>query len=104
VRYLTKRIESAEIVDPQQQKNTGQVFFGATVGYARANGAEQTVTIVGVDEADLAEGKISWVSPIARALMKASVGDVVELRTPGGRDALEVLSIRYGKAKKTKKK
>ncbi len=95
VRYLTKRIESADVVDPQQQKNTDQVFFGATVKYQRKNGEKHIVTIVGVDEADLANGKISWISPVARALMKAHEGDVIELRTPAGIDALEVLSIRY---------
>jgi transcription elongation factor GreB len=100
VRYLTKRIESAEIVDPQQQKNLGQVFFGATVEYARQDGERQKVTIVGIDEADLAKGKISWLSPVARALMKASQGDVIELRTPAGPDRIEVLSIDYGTVKK----
>lgn len=94
-RYLTKRIESAEVVDPAQQKNRGQVFFGATVTFARDEGTEQTVKIVGVDEADLAVGKISWLSPVARALMKAAVGDVVEVRTPAGRDALEIIAIKY---------
>jgi transcription elongation factor GreB len=100
VRYLTKRIESAEVVDPQQQKNLKQVFFGATVEYARANGAKQIVTIVGIDEADLAGGKISWLSPVAKALMKAQVGDVIELRTPSGADTIEVLSISYKTEKK----
>jgi transcription elongation factor GreB len=96
VRYLTKRIESAEVVDPEQQKNRDRVFFGAMVSYTRGNDVEQTVTIVGVDEADLAAGKISWLSPVARALMKAGIGDVVELRTPAGADTIEVLAIRYG--------
>ena len=95
VRYLTKRIESAEVVDPLQQKNTDQVFFGATVEFERKNGTKQTVTIVGVDEANMEEGKISWLSPVARGLMKMYVGDTVELRTPSGIDTLEVLSIRY---------
>ena len=97
VRYLSKRIESADVVDPAQQKNRDQVFFGATVDYVRKNGAHQTVTIVGIDEAELAQGKISWISPVARALMKARVGDVIELRTPAGIDAVEVLGIGYGK-------
>ncbi len=94
-RYLMKRIESAEVVDPCLQKNRDQVFFGATVIYQRENGATQTVTIVGVDEAELAQGKISWVSPVARALIKAHVGDMIELRTPAGRGAIEILSISY---------
>ena len=96
VRYLTKRIESAELVDPDRQKNRDQVFFGATVEYARKDKTRQTVTIVGIDEADLARGKISWLSPVARALMKAHEGDVIEFRTPSGLDTLEVLSIAYG--------
>jgi transcription elongation factor GreB len=94
VRYLMKRIESAEIVDPKQQKNLDQVFFGATVEYAREN-EKHIVTIVGIDEADLARGKISWLSPVAKALMKAHKGDVIEVRTPSGLDAIEVLSIKY---------
>jgi transcription elongation factor GreB len=84
IRFLTKRLEVAEIVDPQRQKNRDQVFFGATVTYADRDGTEKTVTIVGIDEADLDQGQVSWVSPIARALMKAHEGDVVELRTPSG--------------------
>lgn len=96
VRYLTKRIENATLVDPAQQKNLKQVFFGATVEYVREDDVTQTVTIVGVDEADMAVGKISWLSPVARALMKAKVGDCVEIRTPAGLTTLEVLSIRYG--------
>lgn len=95
IRYLTKRIESAEIVDPRQQKNREQVFFGATVTYVRRDNSEHTVTIVGVDEADLTMGKISWLSPIARALLKAQVGDEVALNTPGGRETLEVIKLSY---------
>ena len=96
VRYLAKRIESAEVVDPEQQKNRDQVFFGATVEYARKDNRRHRVTIVGIDEADLTKGKISWLSPVARALMKACEGDVIEFRTPSGPDTIEVLSIRYG--------
>jgi transcription elongation factor GreB len=96
VRYLTKRIESAEVVDPARQKNRDQVFFGATVEYLRKDNTEHKVTIVGIDEADLANGKISWLSPVARALMRAHIGDVIELRTPSGPETLEVLSIAYG--------
>ena len=95
IRYLTKRIESAVVVDPSQQTNRDQVFFGAIVTYERGDGAQKTVAIVGLDEADLAEGKISWQSPVARALMKARVGDAVEMRTPAGSDTLEILAIRY---------
>jgi transcription elongation factor GreB len=103
IRYLTKRIESAEVVDPEQQKNLDQVFFGATVTYIRNGEQEQTVTIVGLDEADLSLGKISWLSPVAKALMKARVDDVIEFRSPSGIDTLEVLSIHYGPTQKTKK-
>jgi transcription elongation factor GreB len=95
IRFLTKRLEIAEVVDPQQQRRHDQVFFGATVTYANEDGVETTVTIVGVDEADVARGQVSWISPIARALMKAREGDVVELRAPASIEQLEVLSIRY---------
>ena len=96
IRYLRKRVESAEVVDPARQKNRRQVFFGATVRFVRSDDTEQMITIVGVDEANLAQGKISWLSPVARALMKAQVGDAVALRTPSGADEIEVLEIRYG--------
>lgn len=99
VRYLTKRIESAEVVDPERQKNHDQVFFGATVEYARKDNTHQKVTIVGIDEAKLASGKISWLSPVARALMKAHVGNVIGFRTPSGPETVEVLSIEYGTGK-----
>jgi transcription elongation factor GreB len=95
IRFLTKRLESAVIVDPAQQKNRTQVFFGATVTYENARGEEHTVTLVGVDEADMERGQISWISPVARALMKAKVGDMVEVRTPSGPEAIEVLDIEY---------
>jgi len=96
IRFLTKRLESAEIVDPAQQKNRGQVFFGATVTYENARGEDKTVTIVGIDEADLDRGRISWVSPVARALLKARAGDIVELRTPAGAEPIEIVEISYG--------
>jgi transcription elongation factor GreB len=95
VRFLTKRIEKAEVVDPALQKTRDRVYFGATVTYADAEDRERTVTIVGIDEADLDQGKVSWISPIARALMKAEAGDVVRLRTPAGVQEIEVLDIRY---------
>src|SRR6266704_1909185 len=95
IRFLSKRLEIAQVVDPTQQKNLDQVFFGATVTYAHERGTERTITIVGVDEADLDRGQVSWVSPIARALMKAHEGDILELRTPGGVEHIEVLDIRY---------
>ena len=95
VRYLTKRLDSAEVVDPAQQQKLQQVFFGATVTYARADDSEHTVTLVGTDELDVERGKISWVSPVAKALLKARVGDTVELRTPNGSETLEVIAIKY---------
>jgi transcription elongation factor GreB len=95
IRFLTKRLEAAEVVDPAQQKNHEQVFFGATVTYAHEDNTEKTVTIVGIDEADLEQGKVSWISPVARALLKAQVGDTVTLRTPHGPETIEVVAIRY---------
>jgi transcription elongation factor GreB len=95
VRYLTKRIESAEIVDPNLQKKLAKVFFGATVTYAQENGNEKTLKLVGIDEADLAKGKISWISPVAKALLKAEVGDVIKLQTPAGAEKLKILKIEY---------
>jgi transcription elongation factor GreB len=99
IRFLTKRLESAEVVDPNHQKNRDQVFFGATVTYANERGAEATVTIVGIDEADLVRGQVSWISPIARALIKAREGDTVELCTPSGTEEIEVVAIRYGRCR-----
>ncbi|HWK47703.1 MAG TPA: transcription elongation factor GreB [Stellaceae bacterium] len=95
IRFLTKRLEIAEVVDPAQQKNREQVFFGATVTYATSRGVENTITIVGADEADFDHGQVSWVSPIARSLLKAREGDTVELRTPAGPERIEVLAIVY---------
>src|SRR5262245_22573859 len=95
LRFLVKRLENAEIVDPALQSRLDQVFFGATVTYANENGDERTVTIVGVDEIDADRGRVSWVSPVARALLKAREGDVVELRTPTGINRIEIIEIRY---------
>ncbi len=95
IRFLTKRLEIAEVVDASLHHGRDQVFFGATVTYADSKGAETTVTVLGVDEADSAQGQISWVSPIARALLKARVGDVVRLMVPGGVQELEILSVTY---------
>ena len=95
LRFLTKRLESARVVDPREQKNRDQVFFGATVTYAGGDGQERTVTIVGIDEANLDQGKVSWISPIARALLKAQEGDVVPLRAPGGVEQIEIVAIKY---------
>jgi transcription elongation factor GreB len=95
LRYLTKRVESAVVVDPKMQKNRDKVFFGAAVTFTDAKGAKKTVRIVGFDEANLEAGKVSWISPIAKALMKAAEGDVVTLRTPAGEEKIEVVAIRY---------
>ncbi|MBA3662020.1 MAG: transcription elongation factor GreB [Gammaproteobacteria bacterium] len=95
VRYLTKRIKSAEVVDPNLQKKLTKVFFGATVTYLQSDGLKKTVKLVGVDEADLSQGKISWISPVAKALLKAEVGDVVKLKTPEDIEKLEILAIHY---------
>lgn len=95
IRFLTKRLEIAEVVDPSTQPNKDQVFLGATVVYADKAGEEHTVTIVGVDEAEPLQGKISWISPVARALIKAREGDTVSLRTPSGMDELEILEVNY---------
>src|SRR5438874_6788915 len=98
IRFLTKRIDAAEIVDPETPRAgraATQVFFGATVRYATAGGTERVVSIVGQDEIDLDRHYISWVSPLARALMKSREGDRVVLRAPGGTARLEILEVRY---------
>jgi transcription elongation factor GreB len=95
IRCLTKRLDLAEVVDPSVHHGSDQVFFGATVSYQNNAGSEHTVTIVGIDELDPLKGKISWVSPVARALTKAREGDVVTLTTPAGEDELEILSVIY---------
>ena len=98
IRFLTKRIDAAEVVDPQAPRSgraATQVFFGATVRYANGAGDERVVSVVGADEVDLDRHYISWVSPLARALMKSKPGDRVILRAPGGTEELEVLDVRY---------
>jgi transcription elongation factor GreB len=95
IRFLMKRLEIAEIVDPQAQKNRSQIFFGARVTYVNARDETLCVRIVGIDEARGEAGEIAWISPVARALLRARVGDTVDLRTPQGPDALEVLKIEY---------
>jgi transcription elongation factor GreB len=95
IRFLTKRLEIAEIVDPALQTRRDQVFFGARVTYANEAGEERTITIVGQDEADSDKALVSWVSPIATALLKAYEGDEVAIRTPAGRAVLTVMEISY---------
>jgi len=95
IRFLTKRMDLAEVVDPAIHHGSDQVFFGATVTYLNRQGVEQTIRIVGIDEIDPLNGKISWVSPVARALTKSREGDVVTLNTPSGLDELEIIAVEY---------
>lgn len=97
IRFLTKRLEIAEVVDPSVHAESDQIFFGATVTYAGDDGVEQTITILGVDEADNGRSEVSWLSPVARALLKSRQGDVITLQTPGGSRTLEVTAVRYPK-------
>ncbi len=98
IRFLTKRIDAAEVVEPEAARNgraATQVFFGATVRYANASGTERVVSVVGLDEVDLDRNHISWMSPLARALMKSGPGDCVVLHAPGGTEQLQILEVRY---------
>lgn len=95
IRFLTKRLDLAEVVDASKQESVDQVFFGATVDYAGEDGEIHTITIVGVDEVDLDRGHVSWISPVARALLKARIGDAVTLHTPAGPEQIDVLDVRY---------
>src|SRR4030081_2594113 len=100
IRFLTKRIEAAEVVDPEtpragQAGTKSRAFFGATVRYANGAGAERVVSIVGTDQVDLNRNHISWVSPLGRALMKSAAGDRVVLQAPGGTEYLDVLEVCY---------
>ena len=95
IRFLTRRLDAAVVVDSSRQEHREQVFFGATVPYLRNGDTEETVPIVGIDEVDPAAGRVSWISPVAKALIKAREGDVLSLRTPQGVDELEVIAIRY---------
>jgi transcription elongation factor GreB len=95
IRFLTRRLDIAEVADPGVHQGRDQVFFGATVTYANTRGEERTVTIKGIDEADSLNAEVSWVSPIARALLKSREGDEVQLITPAGMERIEVLAVRY---------
>lgn len=95
IRYLTKRLGNSQVVDPLQQQNLDQVFFGATVVIVDAEGVEQTYSIVGVDEADAGRGLISWTSPLARSLIKNREGDTVRFQSPSGWREIEILEVRY---------
>ena len=95
IRFLTKRLDNAVVVEPVEQENVEQVFFGATVILRDGDGAEITYQIVGIDEADAGKGLISWISPLARALIKARQGDVVSFQSPAGLREIEIIEIRY---------
>jgi transcription elongation factor GreB len=101
IRFLTQRLEIAEISNPSLHHGSDQAFFGATVTYADDSGSERTVTILGIDEANSALGQVSWISPVARALLKSRVGDEVSLVTPQGVRVLEVLKVSYPAPDKT---
>jgi transcription elongation factor GreB len=95
IRFLTKRMDLAAVVDPSAHHGSDQVFFGATVTYRNHDGLTHTITILGIDELDPLHGRISWIAPVARALTKAREGDVVSLQTPAGTEELEILSVQY---------
>jgi transcription elongation factor GreB len=98
IRFLVRRLDNAEVVDPAMPRDedaASRVYFGATVIVANAAGEERTISIVGIDEIDTARGYISWISPMARALLKAREGDTVTVRTPGGSEELDVVDVRY---------
>ena len=95
IRFLTKRLDAALVVDPAAREETDQVFFGATVTLMHQDGSEKIYSIVGIDEADVGRGRISWISPLAKALIKAREGDAVTVRTPGGDESLEIVGIEY---------
>ena len=95
IRFLSKRLERSEVVDPAKRPKTDQVFFGATVTWANSKGDERTIKIVGIDEVDTGKGHVSWISPMAKALLRAYEGDVVKMRTPGGVEDIEIVKVVY---------
>ena len=95
IRFLTRRLDIAEVADPSAHHGSDQIFFGATVTYANEQGEQRTITIKGIDEVDNLTGEVSWVAPIARALLKAREGDEVALVTPGGVERIEVVAVAY---------
>lgn len=95
IRFLTKRLEMAEVADPSVHHGGDQVFFGATVTYANDDGEENTITILGIDEVDNLQGQVSWIAPISKTLLRARIGDVVQLHTPTGVQDIEVLDVQY---------
>jgi transcription elongation factor GreB len=95
IRHLTRRLGSAVVVDPADRGETEQIYFGATVTYATRSGEERTISIVGQDEVDTKRGRVSWISPIAKALLRRQPGDVLRVATPGGMEEIEVIDVRY---------
>ncbi len=95
IRFLTKRLDAAVVVDPAAREETDQVFFGATVTLMHEDGEERIYSIVGIDETDVSRGRISWISPLAKALIKAREGDTVTFKTPGGNESLEIVGVEY---------
>jgi transcription elongation factor GreB len=95
IRFLSKRLENAVVVDPGRREDTDRVYFGATVTVLDSEGDQATYCIVGIDEADPARGRISWISPLARALFKAEVGDSIRFQSPGGMRELEIVAVDY---------
>jgi transcription elongation factor GreB len=95
IRFLTRRLDIAEVADPSVHHGNDQIFFGATVTYATDSGQQRTITIKGIDEADNLHGEVSWISPIARVLLKSRVGDELRLQTPAGAEMIEVLDVHY---------
>ena len=95
IRFLTQRLDNAEVVDPSAREKTDQIFFGATVTYLDAQGEERIITIVGMDEVDPRRNRVSWIAPVSRALLKARVGDVVSFESPRGLEELEIVDVRY---------
>jgi transcription elongation factor GreB len=95
IHYLTKRLDAAVVVDPADRADTDQIFFGATVSYVMRSGEAHTISIVGLDEVDPGRGRVSWISPIAKALLRKQPGDVVRLTTPGGVEEIEVVEVLY---------
>lgn len=95
IRFLNQRLEFAYVLDPSTRESTNQVFFGATITYLNGQNEQKTIRIVGVDEVDVEHGDVSWISPIAKAMLKKSIGDEITLETPDGLETLEILDVQY---------
>jgi transcription elongation factor GreB len=95
IRFLNQRLEFAHVLDPSTRESTNQVFFGATITYLNGQNEQKTIRIVGVDEVDVEHGDVSWISPIAKAMLKKSIGDEITLETPDGLETIEILDVQY---------